>query len=175
MTVGSGTGERMTAEPNLVLAGSCKQRLHGMLTTEVDLSEPFNLCTLISALRHELSWLHCQQPAYNLPLRVRSLFVQSSVLHFGKTVELCPAGPALTAHCLFVSLNQTLTLILGEISVFDGGDYEDGCLLGCCVLQSGRSLPTFQRCMLPTSWGWTASDFYQITRRCVPKYTHLLL
>jgi hypothetical protein len=28
-------------------------------------------------------------------------------------------------------------------------EYEDGCLLGCCTVQSGRSLPTFQRCLLP--------------------------
>jgi hypothetical protein len=25
----------------------------------------------------------------------------------------------------------------------------DGCLVGCCAVQSGRSLPTFQRYLLP--------------------------
>jgi hypothetical protein len=30
---------------------------------------------------------------------------------------------------------------------------EDGFLLGCCDLQSGRSLPTFQGCLLPPSSG----------------------
>jgi hypothetical protein len=37
-------------------------------------------------------------------------------------------------------------MFLGEISDSLGGGYEDGCLLGCCTLYSGRSLPTFQRC-----------------------------
>jgi hypothetical protein len=27
------------------------------------------------------------------------------------------------------------------------------CLLGCCALQSGRSWPMFQRCLLPSSSG----------------------
>jgi hypothetical protein len=29
--------------------------------------------------------------------------------------------------------------------------FEDDCLLGCCAMKSGRSLPTFQRCLLPQS------------------------
>jgi hypothetical protein len=34
--------------------------------------------------------------------------------------------------------------------------FEDGCLLGCCAENSGRSLPTFQRCLLlPSSWPWS--------------------
>jgi hypothetical protein len=32
-----------------------------------------------------------------------------------------------------------------------GGEYEDGCLLGCSAVYSGRSLPTFQRSLLPPS------------------------
>jgi hypothetical protein len=34
---------------------------------------------------------------------------------------------------------KTLCRIWGS----HGGEYEDGCLLGCCAVQSGRSLPTF--------------------------------
>jgi hypothetical protein len=40
-----------------------------------------------------------------------------------------------------------------EISGFHGGEYEDGCLLGCCALLSGRNLLTFHRCLLPPSSG----------------------
>jgi hypothetical protein len=29
----------------------------------------------------------------------------------------------------------------------------DGCLLGCCAVCSGRSLPTFHRCLVPSSSG----------------------
>jgi hypothetical protein len=36
---------------------------------------------------------------------------------------------------------DSLRRILGSY----GGEYEDGCLLGCSAVQSGRSLPTFQR------------------------------
>jgi hypothetical protein len=38
-----------------------------------------------------------------------------------------------------------------EISGSHGGEYEDDCLLGCCVVESGRSLPKFQRFLLPLS------------------------
>jgi hypothetical protein len=33
---------------------------------------------------------------------------------------------------------------LSRIWVSHGGEYEDGCLLGCSAVWSGRSLPTFQ-------------------------------
>jgi hypothetical protein len=49
---------------------------------------------------------------------------------------------------------------VGEISGSHGGKYEDDCLLGCCAMQSDRSLPMFQRCMTmchPTSAITTAS------------------
>jgi hypothetical protein len=46
-----------------------------------------------------------------------------------------------------------LKCISSRISGSHGGEYEDGCLLGCCAVQSGRSLPTFQRCMLTQSSG----------------------
>jgi hypothetical protein len=33
----------------------------------------------------------------------------------------------------------------GEISGSQGGKYDGDCLLGCCAVLSGRSLPTFKR------------------------------
>jgi hypothetical protein len=39
---------------------------------------------------------------------------------------------------------------------------EDGCLLGCCAVYSGRSLPQFQRCY-----------FYRTTWRNNPEDSHL--
>jgi hypothetical protein len=36
---------------------------------------------------------------------------------------------------------------------FHDCEYEGVCLLGCCVLQHGRSVQTFQRCLLPPSSG----------------------
>jgi hypothetical protein len=38
------------------------------------------------------------------------------------------------------------------------GEYEDGCLLGCSAVLSGRSLPTFQRSLLPPSSGRSPSS-----------------
>jgi hypothetical protein len=35
-----------------------------------------------------------------------------------------------------------------------GGEYEDGCLVGCWALWTGRILLTFQRCLLPPLSGW---------------------
>jgi hypothetical protein len=51
--------------------------------------------------------------------------------------------------------NTEPVFLLGEISGSHGGEHEDGCLLGCCAMQSGRSLPTFQRCLLPPSSGYS--------------------
>jgi hypothetical protein len=34
-----------------------------------------------------------------------------------------------------------------------GGQYEDGCLLGCSAVWTGITLPTFQRSVLPPSSG----------------------
>jgi hypothetical protein len=39
-----------------------------------------------------------------------------------------------------------------------GSEYEDGCLLGCNTMQSGRSLPAFQRSLLPPSSGRWQGD-----------------
>jgi hypothetical protein len=46
-----------------------------------------------------------------------------------------------------------------KITGSHGGEFEDGCLLGCCPIKSGRCSPKFQRCLLPPSsgrWGVTA-------------------
>jgi hypothetical protein len=48
--------------------------------------------------------------------------------------------------------------LLGEISGSHGGKYEDGCLLGCCAMQSGRSL------MESASTSEKSLNFYQTTR-----------
>jgi hypothetical protein len=46
-----------------------------------------------------------------------------------------------------------------------GGEYEEGCLLGCSTVKSGRSLPTFQRSLLPPSSGqWVRR--ITISHRC---------
>jgi hypothetical protein len=45
--------------------------------------------------------------------------------------------------------------ILSEISGSHSNKHEDGSLLGCCAVWSGRSLPTFHKCLLhPTSGRW---------------------
>jgi hypothetical protein len=67
-----------------------------------------------------------------------------------------------------------------------GGEYEDGCLLGCSAVQSGRSLPTIQRFLLPPSSGPLIAlmmeaartsemlvNFYQTTRRYNSEDNHL--
>jgi hypothetical protein len=41
------------------------------------------------------------------------------------------------------------TMYFCKISGSHGGEYEDGCLLGCCEEQYGRSTPTFQWWLLP--------------------------
>jgi hypothetical protein len=62
--------------------------------------------------------------------------------------------------------------------------FEDDCFLGCCAVSSGRSSPTFQRCLPPPSSGrWvsrsnhsqTSVNFYQTTRRNIPEDSHFLL
>jgi hypothetical protein len=75
-----------------------------------------------------------------------------------------------------------------EIPGSHGDEYEDddGCLLDCCTVYSGRSLPTFQRCLLPPSSGLialmmeaasiseTSVSFYKSPRRNNPEDSHLL-
>jgi hypothetical protein len=48
-----------------------------------------------------------------------------------------------------IEINQ-LKKSLGEISGSHGVECEDGCLLRCCSVWSGRYLLTFQRCILPS-------------------------
>jgi hypothetical protein len=51
-----------------------------------------------------------------------------------------------------------MTSQLGEISGSNSGEYEDICHLGYCVVETGTSLPMFQRCLLLLSsgrfWQW---------------------
>jgi hypothetical protein len=48
---------------------------------------------------------------------------------------------------------------------------EDGCLLGCSAVQSGRSSPTFQ--VEAASTSESLVNFYQTTRRYKPEESHL--
>jgi hypothetical protein len=75
---------------------------------------------------------------------------------------------------------------IGETSDSHGGRYEDDCLLGCCAIQSDRSLQTFQRCLLLTSSGRslvmeavstseTSVNFYHTTQLNIPEDNHLQL
>jgi hypothetical protein len=45
------------------------------------------------------------------------------------------------------------------------GEYGDGYLLGCCIVYSGRSLPTFLRCLLPQSSGWSKMNAWVLTKK----------
>jgi hypothetical protein len=70
-----------------------------------------------------------------------------------------------------------------EAAIVDVLHAEYGRLLGCSAVQSGRSLPTFQRCGLPPSSGIalmeaartseTLVNFYQTTQRYNPEDSHL--
>jgi hypothetical protein len=51
--------------------------------------------------------------------------------------------------CITAASYNGIDIELREIRGSHGGLFEDGCLLGCCVLKSARSLPTFQKCFLP--------------------------
>jgi hypothetical protein len=53
--------------------------------------------------------------------------------------------------------------------------HEDGCLLGCCAVSSGRSLRTFRRCLLPPSSGLNnPEDSHLHARRCENMKSHSL-
>jgi hypothetical protein len=54
-----------------------------------------------------------------------------------------------------------------------GGEYVDGCLLGCSAVQYGRSLPTFQRCLLLALSGRSLVNFYETARCNNPQHSHL--
>jgi hypothetical protein len=57
----------------------------------------------------------------------------------------------------------------GTIWGSHGGDYEDGCLLGCSAVWTGVSLPTFQRSVLPPSSGrWVITS--EISETSVNSY-----
>jgi hypothetical protein len=56
---------------------------------------------------------------------------------------------------------------VGEISGSDGGEYEDTCLLGCCAVLSGRSLPKFQIHLLRPS----LSPYYENVTNTIANQT----
>jgi hypothetical protein len=68
------------------------------------------------------------------------IFIKTSL----KLQSLCSAN--FTAQ----KLNK---FIKSETSGSHSCEYEDGCLLGCCAVWCGTSLPTFQSCLLPPSSG----------------------
>jgi hypothetical protein len=58
--------------------------------------------------------------------------------------------------CSFVSSCHVDLQVNTNIPAFGETYYlhnEDGCLLGCCTVQSGRVVPTFQRSLLPPASG----------------------
>jgi hypothetical protein len=58
------------------------------------------------------------------------------------------ANTKLPSMMMMMMMVIITTINEGEISGSHGGEYED-CLLGNCAGLSGRSLPTFQRCLMP--------------------------
>jgi hypothetical protein len=71
------------------------------------------------------------------------------VHEFGKTynlnlnIKLYLSNTLAYQDCIFDGYKQNLCL--DEISGSHGGENEDDCLLGCCAVLSGRSLPTLPR------------------------------
>jgi hypothetical protein len=62
----------------------------------------------------------------------------------------------------FSVLKQQFNLRIYTLCRISGshcGEYEDGCLLGCSAVESGRSLPTFQRYLLPPLSGTMIPDY----------------
>jgi hypothetical protein len=68
---------------------------------------------------------------------------------FSNTLNLCSSlktGDKISHQ--FKNKSKTIS----DTSGSHGGEYKDGCLLGCCTALSGRNLPTFQkRLLLPSS------------------------
>jgi hypothetical protein len=60
--------------------------------------------------------------------------------------------------------------IIGDISGSHGDEYEHDFLLGCCAVYSGRSLPTFQRCLHPLSSGRRVIVIFNIILLFKPGY-----
>jgi hypothetical protein len=56
------------------------------------------------------------------------------------------------------------------ISGSHGGENKGERRLGCCVLYSGKSLPTFQRCLLPPSSGRRSRTCSSILTLCLRIY-----
>jgi hypothetical protein len=54
-----------------------------------------------------------------------------------------------------------------------GNEYEDSCLLGCSAMETGVSLPKFQRSILPPSSRWWLLNLYQSIWCYNPEHGHL--
>jgi hypothetical protein len=58
------------------------------------------------------------------------------------------------------------------------GEYEDGCIMSCCIVQSGKILPTFQTLAasimkaMDSSTSQTSVNFYQTARCNNPEDSH---
>jgi hypothetical protein len=76
---------------------------------------------------------------------------------------------------IYVTENTEILSNLCKISGSHGGEYQDGCLLGCWAMQSGRNWPKFQTCLLQWSRQLNycstekSVNFYQTTRRNIPE------
>jgi hypothetical protein len=75
---------------------------------------------------------------------------------------------------------RTYTFLLDVLGIFNHS--EDDCLSGCCAVKSGRSLPTFQRSLLPPSSGWWIPFCYihrerygLVFRHCLRKFWSFIL
>jgi hypothetical protein len=92
---------------------------------------------------------------------------------FVRRVSRCSALPV--NHLAIVSAASPL-VGLCKISGSHGDEYEDGCLLGCCFVYSGKSLLTFQlRAPMNEAAGTseTSVNIYQTTRLNIPEDSYL--
>jgi hypothetical protein len=55
---------------------------------------------------------------------------------------------------IYLRLYFKWSILFGEISGSKSDEYQDECLLGCCVEDSRTIWAMFQRCWLPPSSGW---------------------
>jgi hypothetical protein len=69
-----------------------------------------------------------------------------------RELALFPTPPTSVLKMETVFFSESL-LSTCESTRRQNSEQEDGCILGCCAVQSGRSLPTFQRYLLPPSSG----------------------
>jgi hypothetical protein len=68
-------------------------------------------------------------------------------------IKCCSVWNLVTGKCILVHMIFHNLIPVCRIWGSHAGEYEDGCVLGCSAVKSGRSLPTFQRSLLPPSSG----------------------